>query len=135
MTVLRADVVLLVDDEEDYRSTTAALLAMEGLTVATAASGNEAVARVRDGLRPALVLLDQRMPGLSGIEALHALRELGLSAPAVLVSAMPDVDRVALQNGFAAGLNKPFEFDALSALVRSLLAPPSAAVACAEPSV
>ena len=62
--------VLIVDDEEDMRVLVRSLIeiANHGLSVAgEAANGDEALRRWRDQ-QPEVVLLDQRMPGLSGLE-------------------------------------------------------------------
>ena len=70
--------VLIVDDEDDMRALLRNLieLANEGLSVAgEAADGDEALERWREE-QPDVVLLDQRMPGLSGLEtAARILRE------------------------------------------------------------
>src|SRR5437588_1126987 len=63
--------ILIVDDEEDIQRLVRAVItaANEGLEViGDAASGEEAVERWRE-LRPDVILLDQRLPGISGIEA------------------------------------------------------------------
>lgn len=67
--------VLLVDDDATVRSTLAAYLEDDGLDVATAASGEEAVQAVRQGLRPAVCIMDMRLPGMDGHDAILALHE------------------------------------------------------------
>ncbi|NLV44034.1 MAG: response regulator [Candidatus Hydrogenedentes bacterium] len=67
--------VLLVDDDATVRSTLAAYLEDDGLDVATAASGEEAVRAVRQGLRPAVCIMDMRLPGMDGHDAILALHE------------------------------------------------------------
>jgi CheY-like chemotaxis protein len=68
--------VLLVDDEATVRSTLAAYLEDEGFEVVEAASGEQAIRIVEDGLRPAVCIMDMRLPGMDGHAAileLHAL--------------------------------------------------------------
>lgn len=67
--------VLLVDDEDRFRTTLAKMLAFEGLEVGAAASGEAALEELK--ARPYdVVLLDVRMPGLSGVETLREIRKL-----------------------------------------------------------
>jgi DNA-binding NarL/FixJ family response regulator len=68
--------VLVVDDQRPFRIAAAAVLRRTpGFTlVAEAASGEEALERVRD-THPDLVLMDINMPGISGVEATRALRQ------------------------------------------------------------
>jgi CheY-like chemotaxis protein len=65
--------ILVVDDQADTCRLMEKLLQDEGYDVATATSGAEALEQVRCS-KPALILLDIRMPGLSGIEVAHHLR-------------------------------------------------------------
>lgn len=65
--------VLIIDDEEDFAHTLAGRLELRGITAHCAASGEEGLKRLRASL-PDLVLLDMRMPGLSGVEVLRRLR-------------------------------------------------------------
>ena len=113
--------LLLVDDEEEFVAATMLLLESEGFRVSSAASGDQALAMVRRGLRPDLLLLDSRMPGLTGGETLARMREEGLRSPAILVSARRDLDESASADGFDAALAKPFEFSELLLTVRGVL--------------
>ena len=80
--------VLVVDDDEDFRSVVAAALARHGLDVETAANADEAfqscVAR-----RPELILMDVQMPGRSGLQACTTFRqaEQTRGVPVILMSA------------------------------------------------
>ncbi|MBU1651934.1 response regulator, partial [bacterium] len=65
--------VLLVDDEEDFRLATAQALSTRGFEVERAGSGGEAIKSINQN-RPDIVLLDLKMPGLSGIETLQKIR-------------------------------------------------------------
>lgn len=113
--------LLLIDDEDDFLVLTRLLLEMEGFRVSTAGSGEEAVALVDGGSNPDLVVLDQRMPGLTGVQTLARLRSLGLGVPALLLSAVDDIDRVSADGGFDAALSKPFTIDDLLERVQKLL--------------
>jgi CheY-like chemotaxis protein len=66
--------ILLVEDNEVAREAMTHALRGEGHAVAVAANGWEALAALRDGLRPALVLLDMLLPGLDGWRFLERWR-------------------------------------------------------------
>jgi DNA-binding NarL/FixJ family response regulator len=86
--------VLIVDDEEDMRVLVRNLitLANDGLSVAgEASSGAEAVNVWRD-VRPEVVLLDQRMPGLSGLDTARAILREDPKQMIVLFSAFMDAE-------------------------------------------
>ena len=89
--------VLLVDDEQLVRSGILGLLELrEDLTVVgEAAGGREAIAMVRE-LRPEVMLLDVRMPGVGGLEVLSRLREEGILPPTVVLTTFDD-DEVLLR--------------------------------------
>ena len=113
--------VLAVDDEADFLETIVMLLGLEGFEVVTASHGDEAIQLLAAGLRPHILLLDQRMPGLSGTETLREVRKNGHDLPAILVSAVHDVDKLAFQHGFDSSIRKPFSHVELSMLVRQVL--------------
>ena len=81
--------VLVVDDEIDIRSMLAIVLAAEGWQVEDAAGGEEALAQCETDQHD-VVVLDLRMPGMSGLEVAHRLAERDYSARLVLFSAYVD---------------------------------------------
>ncbi len=81
--------ILLVDDEENIRDLYAAELAEEGYKVTTAASGEEALS-LMERLRPDLITLDIRMPGMGGIEALREIRDKLPTVPVIMLTAYPE---------------------------------------------
>lgn len=82
--------ILLVDDQADVRFMLSLFLEDEGMRFDEAASGEEALTRLRDGEYD-LILLDQRMPpGMSGIEVAERLEAEGSTTPIVLYSAFLD---------------------------------------------
>jgi DNA-binding NarL/FixJ family response regulator len=113
--------ILVVDDDEGFRALVVAVLEHCGYELVEAATGEEALAAAR-AAPPALVLLDVRMPGISGYEVCRALREeFGDALPIIFVSGerTQSFDRVA---GFLIGgddyLVKPFALDDFVARVR-----------------
>ena len=65
--------ILLVDDEQEFTLTLAERLELRGYEVLTASSGEEALQVLEDNL-PQIVVLDLKMPGLSGIEVLKRIK-------------------------------------------------------------
>jgi DNA-binding NarL/FixJ family response regulator len=115
--------ILIADHDAEMRLLVATVLAQAGYETLEAASGDEAIDAARRAL-PRLVVLEVALPGLSGYEVCHQLRnEFGEALPIVFVSGdrTEPFDRVA---GFLIGaddyLIKPFAPDELLARVRRL---------------
>ena len=110
--------VLVVDDETRLADLFAAWLGSEW-TVETAYDGEEALEKMTDSVE--IVLLDRRMPGLSGDEVLSKIREAGYDSRVVMVTAVdPDFDIIEM--GFDDYLVKPVSRDELSEIVDNVLA-------------
>lgn len=127
--------VLVVDDDPGIRKLIVAFLRRRGYAPIEARNGREALAEMRQG-DASIVLLDLMMPEVSGWEVLEerakdpALR----SIPVVVVSANfgPEAAR-ALDKGICALLPKPFDLDALAAVVKTCLARPQGPSALTAP--
>ncbi|HET6412820.1 MAG TPA: response regulator [Anaeromyxobacter sp.] len=109
--------ILVVEDEPDVREFLLSALSHYAL-VEAAADGEEALQRMARGPLPSVVLLDLRMPGLSGDGVLRALEGIPGKPPVVTMSASTrEVPR-----GAAAHLEKPFTMgEAVAVLERVLL--------------
>jgi DNA-binding NarL/FixJ family response regulator len=94
--------VMLADDQHLVREGIASLLALSEAVrvVGQVKDGSEVVDGIEQ-FQPDVVLLDIRMPGLTGIEALYAMREAGIVVPAILLTTFDD-DELVLQ-GLRAG--------------------------------
>jgi CheY-like chemotaxis protein len=78
--------ILVVDDEDSIRLLYQEELEDEGYIVKTAASAEEAL-KILPGFHPELVIMDIKMPGMSGIEALIKIKEMDRTIPVILCSA------------------------------------------------
>jgi CheY-like chemotaxis protein len=118
-------VILLVDDYDDALEIYATYLTFHGYRVQTARNGREAVDAV-EAIKPALVLMDLRMPILDGTEALREIRRLpqcaALPILALTAHALEDERVAALADGFDAVITKPCLPDELLHAVRAMLA-------------
>lgn len=110
-------IALLVDDEPLVRMSTAEMLNELGYRVVEAGSAEDALRRVRDGLRPNLLVTDHLMPGMNGTDLGHALRVQYPELQVLVVSGYsnnegisPDLSR----------LTKPFRSDELAASLAGL---------------
>jgi len=109
--------ILLVDDDAMSRDLLRLLLEAEGHAVETAESGEAAVATLRGGAKPELILADMQMPGLCGSAFAVAVRgDVETEQPALLAmsGSQPSPDALAGFDGF---LRKPFTMEALAAAV------------------
>ena len=115
---------MLVDDYEDALDLYSEYLRFHGYNVTVARNGQEAVDLAR-AERPALILMDSQMPGLSGLKALHLLRtdEAFAQTPIVALTAHAlEAERLeALRSGFDEVIPKPCLPDVLMAEVQRLL--------------
>ena len=68
--------VLVVDDDAILRGLVASMLDLLGFEPVTASTGEEALARLSEGLAPSWVILDMDMPGMGGAAALPRMRQL-----------------------------------------------------------
>ncbi len=115
--------VLVVDDEELVRYVTQELLGCLGYDSVAAATGEEAVEKIRAGLRPDLVLLDIVMPGIGGVEAFRRIRQIVPGIPVLLSSGFTDPQAAAAlrSEGLNGIIAKPYRMENLSARIREVL--------------
>jgi DNA-binding response OmpR family regulator len=113
--------ILIVDDEANIRNLVGSYLRSEGYEVAEASDGHSAVEAVRK-LDPDLVVLDIRMPGLDGIEALRQIRTFSDTYVIMLTARAEEADKlIGLSVGADDYLTKPFSPRELTARVKAVL--------------
>jgi putative nucleotidyltransferase with HDIG domain len=114
--------VLIVDDEEVIRRALERALAREGFAVGTAASGAEALDRLR-AERADVLLSDVRMPGMSGVDLVPAALDVDPDLAVVMLSAANDATTASLciQRGAMDYITKPFDLAEVTRAVRQAL--------------
>ena len=116
--------IILIDDHTLFRVGLKGLLEHRNIeVVAAVGSGEEGLALAED-LRPDVILLDMRMPGLDGLGVLRQLRQSGLEMPiAMLTTSSNEHDLVdALRSGAQGYLIKDMEPDDLVVALRDIVA-------------
>lgn len=105
----RTATVYVVDDDDAVRSSLRLLLKSVGLPTVTHASAQEFLA-TWDGEQPGCLVLDVRMPGMSGIELQTELNQRGAIIPVIFISGHGDIPMAveAIQHGAFDFLQKPF---------------------------
>ena len=116
--------VLIVDDEAHIREMMRLTLEAAGYEVGEAADGEEGLARFGDGSGYDVVLLDQKMPGIDGLETLRRLLARTPDARVVMVTAFASVELAvdAMRLGATNFLRKPMTPEALRGAVAGALA-------------
>jgi two-component system response regulator MprA len=114
--------ILIVDDDPRITDLLRRILAYEGYSVTTAATGQEALNRALER-PPDLIVLDIMLPALNGLEVAKRLRAAGDNVPILMLTARDTVaDRVqGLETGADDYLVKPFAPEELVARVKALL--------------
>lgn len=114
--------ILIVDDEKQTRDFMARALGMS-YKVEVASDAEGAIARIRENPDIALMLSDVRMPGLSGIDLLKAVKRERPELPVVLLTAFGTVDQAvaAMKDGAEDFIMKPVDLDQLEMRVAKAL--------------
>jgi len=111
--------ILIIDDDEGMRDTLAAILRRD-YRVLRAASGEAGLA-LFDRETVDVILLDVRMPGMSGFEVLRQVKDTQRLVEVIVISAITDVETAvqAMKLGAYHYITKDFEYDAVLSLVRN----------------
>src|SRR5258706_2932901 len=114
--------ILVIDDDESLRDTIGVMLEQEGFRAELAADGRNGYDRALV-LKPDLLLVDLRLPGMSGVEICRQLPAARVKTPIIVLSAVGDeVDKVLLlEIGADDYVVKPFGSRELLARIRALL--------------
>lgn len=130
------DSVFVVDDDASVRDSLSLLLSLRGYASATFASAEDFLAAVQPQWR-GCVVVDIRMPGMSGLELQRSLADAGLTLPVIVITAHGDV--AAARQAFLADavdfIEKPFDGDQLLQAIETALAGVRAVTVAQQPSV
>lgn len=114
--------ILIVEDDERLRGILVRGLSEAAYAVDAVSNGEEAVRQIKINEYDAMVL-DVRLPGMSGFDVCRAARERGVQTPILMLTARDEVaDKIeGLDSGADDYLTKPFDFGELLARLRALL--------------
>src|SRR5690242_5168025 len=114
--------ILVIDDDESLRETIGVMLERENFVPILASDGKSGLDKALT-LKPQLILVDLRLPGMSGVEVCKQLRADRIQTPIIVLSAIGDeVDKVLLlEIGADDYIVKPFGTRELLARIRALL--------------
>ncbi|HZM35071.1 MAG TPA: nitrogen regulation protein NR(I) [Burkholderiales bacterium] len=114
--------VWIVDDDRSIRWVIEKALSREGIDFDSFSSAQEALDALSGGA-PEVLISDIRMPGLSGLELLQAVKERHPAVPVIVMTAYSDLDSAvaAFQGGAFEYLPKPFDVDQAVHLIRRAL--------------
>lgn len=116
--------ILLVDDSPTIIMSVKGVLERNGLKVETAKSGEEALEKIKGGVKPDLMITDLNMPGINGIELIKQARQGGLrfTPMLVLTTESQESNRQEARAAGATGwLVKPVQGDQLMQVIKKVL--------------
>lgn len=124
MSDIQANKILVVDDEEEICLMLRDFLVDEGYDVSYACSADAAQQQLQ-GVRPALILLDVKMPGKNGIEFLKEIKAMDSNMVVVMITALKDIEtfKQCREAGASDYITKPIDLNYLreSAFISTLM--------------
>jgi CheY-like chemotaxis protein len=116
--------LLIVDDEADVREFASNFFRKRTIDVITAGSGEEAIEKIRSD-KPNLVLLDVKMTGITGVEALEEIRKFDTAVKVIMVTGTKPDENGMLEQckklGIVDYIHKPLRLDELERVVMAAL--------------
>jgi len=113
--------ILAVDDERLICELLFEFLSLKGYEVTASTSGQEALVKFEES-RPDVVILDIRMPGMSGMDLLRKIKDIDSTVRVIMLSAYGDSGTIqeALNSGADYYMEKPLEFDHLMKILNDI---------------
>jgi DNA-binding NtrC family response regulator len=123
-----SDRILIIDDEEHIRRLMRLTLEVAGYEIGEAKDGEEGIELFGDGSSWSVVVLDQRMPGMDGLDTLRQLKKQIANARIVMATAHASIELAvdAMKLGATDFVRKPMTPEALKNAVTAALAKPAA---------
>ena len=114
--------VLVVDDLEDIGWIISKALTAKGYKVVLATSGSDALSKMK-WAKPSILILDIRLPDISGIELLRLIRKMDIKVKCIIITAYPTTQlrQEAKELGACDFIPKPFNLEKLSRVVDLIL--------------
>lgn len=114
--------ILIVDDEKNLLSSFHKILKQDGYQVFTASNAQEGFILTRDST-PDLLIMDIKMPGLSGLEAFSRFKEIDSLLPIIIMTAYGTTETAieAMKSGAFDYVIKPFDIQQMKALIKRAL--------------
>jgi two-component system response regulator (stage 0 sporulation protein F) len=112
--------ILAVDDEKFIRQLLADFLSLQGYDVQTAASGEQAL-EIIAAMKPQLVIMDIKMPGLNGLDVLRRIKATHKDVGVIMLSAFGDSSTIqaAYRQGADFYMQKPVNLDRLQDMLHT----------------
>lgn len=110
--------ILIADDDADNRTLLSFILEQEGWAVFQACNGKEALEKAIQS-HPDVLILDNRMPGLTGVEVYQQLKAQGVNLGVVFATAYGELSELAKSLNLAHFVHKPFDIPELLACIES----------------
>ncbi len=105
------------------RSSLAQILKVHGWKVITAESGEQALQHIEAKMEFVAMIIDYKMPNMTGLETLRKIRALGCQTPAILCSGyVPETMEAIIAKEFHGYLPKPYQISELQELLRRIVA-------------
>jgi CheY-like chemotaxis protein len=129
--------ILIIDDEEHIRRMVRLTLEAAGYQVAEASNGAEGLSLYGDGSSWSAVVLDQRMPGMDGLETLQEIKQVNTDARVVMATAYASIELAvdALKLGATDFVRKPMTPELLRNAVAAALAKPQMITPSSQPLI
>ncbi len=115
--------IMLVDDEEEFTSALSERLELRGFQVMTVNNGEDALEIMEEEI-PQVVILDLKMPGLSGIETLKRMKYISADVPVLLLTGYGSTEEgiKGMQMGAQDYLMKPLDIEDLIKKIKEVAA-------------
>lgn len=119
----KSPTILVIDDDDEVRYSLQRVLSSRGYAIAEASSGESGI-EAAENLRPEVILLDNRMTGISGLETLQHLKSRAPASMVILMTAYGNTQTAieAMKFGAFDYVIKPFDLKKITQLVESALA-------------